>query len=497
MIEKIAVLYDSHPILEYKEQYSVNFQFIKKRLSYAFDTDISWFEKNNETEQGVDLPKDCVVFEINLLNPILDIELLKKMVEFASQYPLVIYSEGHVPGSQVDKVYLWENRNNSKKVYFSNKQRQYNTQLNGRRLKRVKIFNALLEKFPEFHKMSIEDLLSYTSSDEGTDFVISYGEDVELVRECECPLCSSKDIIPLYSDSGHPVLGFLTKDSEYYNYCQSCELVFMNPHMKSDDLWRYYDEYNFEGTFLDSTKLVKNTLENMTEENVSHLSNYTSIGSYIQQLKKDGKVLDVGGGIGCFCVYAKNLRPDLDVQLLDICINDDLETVLKDFDISSRGANFIDTGLGDQRYDLITNWEVIEHIDIRKLEDYFRQVYESLNEGGYYIFSTPDYKDPLSRSLDFWAMAPGEHLAVYSKSVLTSILERCGFNIIDEKHESVTVKSGDRWFLYGAECNANKASKADSFLINLVLNDDSYRETFRQKLREQNLGSELILILQK
>ena len=117
-----------------------------------------------------------------------------------------------------------------------------------------------------------------------------------------------------------------------------------------------------------------------------------------------------------------------------------------------------------------------------------------LKSDGKLIFSTPDFHDIHSQSLDFWAMAAGEHLYVYSLDVCASILAQSGYELLQYERESVTTKLPNRWYEYGAETNSTIAGRAGASVVESVLLIDELREKFKQINRESKVGSELIVI---
>jgi 2-polyprenyl-3-methyl-5-hydroxy-6-metoxy-1,4-benzoquinol methylase len=494
---KIRIIYSSHERLNFNEQKNKNVDFLKRRLTHFYPEDqLEFVEKEGESQNVLDeLESNDIIIGLSLFDVLLDDKIVSKMIRFAEKYDKKIIVEGAVPGSAPNFVTRKINFFKSTKTLLDNTQRIYNTQLNLYRLKRVKIFNSFVEKFDDFHSWSTSKLLDFTSSDEGVEFVLGYGSDLKMSYYQSCPFCNSKEIENLHSDSGHPVMGFLTKNSIYYQYCQDCELVFLNPHLKQDDLHIYYDAYNFETPF--RTETIDTLLDNLNNNNVSHLSNYVAVRDYINQLPPNAFCLDIGGGNGEFCQFLKQERSDLEVKLFDFRIDDVLMKALNKRDIQASQCDIIKEDFGINTYHLITNWEVIEHIDLLQIKNYFEKVYKALCTGGIYIFSTPDFKDDFSKALDFWAMAPGEHLSVFSRSVLEPILAKIGFELIDERHESVTVKIADRWFKYGSESNSNFACKAESKIINSFLKEEYHLEHFKENLRAKNIGSEMILILKK
>jgi hypothetical protein len=207
--------------------------------------------------------------------------------------------------------------------------------------------------------------------------------------------------------------------------------------------------------------------------------------------------MDLGAGGGEFCSFVKQLRPDLTVMAVDHRINETLSESLHTLGIDCLRGDFVPEATPLPKAAIITNWEVVEHIKLERLQEYFHRVANLLHDGGLYILSTPDFADYYTHALDFWAMAPGEHLSVLSRKVLEPLLRNAGLSIVEEKHECATMRVPDRWFAYGAANHASMSSRAESQIIEDLLRQDEMRESFRQWMRAKNLGSELILICEK
>ena len=150
-----------------------------------------------------------------------------------------------------------------------------------------------------------------------------------------------------------------------------------------------------------------------------------------------------------------------------------------------------------QEPNVITLWEVIEHLKIPDLKTLLSELNSSLKDDGLLVLSTPDFHDHHSRSLDFWAMAPGEHLSVFNLDSLSQILEGCGFEIVRVERESVTIKTYNRWYAYGAKTNQTIAGRGGAGIIESILKNNHLREVLKDEFRKKKNGSELIIFAKK
>ena len=159
--------------------------------------------------------------------------------------------------------------------------------------------------------------------------------------------------------------------------------------------------------------------------------------------------------------------------------------------------NFLKGNIQDNKYDLITSWEVIEHIPVPMLENFILKISRSLKPGGLYCISTPDFCNPYTAALDFWSCFPGEHLSVLSRRFLEPLFNKYDLYVTKEYHECVTMDLPGTWYKYGSDSNISRGSRSQSFIINDFIKYENSNSGYRQYLRDNNLGTELILVFQK
>ena len=215
---KINVYYKSH-----QNYYNNNFEkkivdFINKRLSYFF----SDYNRNNSPYEELEKNSKGIFGILSLINPIIDEKHLKLMIQSAITKKRMIKSKGEVPGTSPDYVSTFHNRNDQTKVLFqySNMQATYNSQLNLSRMKRVIIFDKIINIIKDFYKWPLKKILDYFSTKEGIELVLSYTSTKRMKYFNSCPYCKNKEFYPINLDDGNPVTGFLTKFSNYYYQCE-------------------------------------------------------------------------------------------------------------------------------------------------------------------------------------------------------------------------------------------------------------------------------------
>jgi 2-polyprenyl-3-methyl-5-hydroxy-6-metoxy-1,4-benzoquinol methylase len=427
----------------------------------------------------------------------LDEELLKKMVLMASENNRIIEASGAVPGTApifVSSAKSFEKKSGILKKYCST-QLNFNSQLNLERPKRVVIFEKFLDKFKDLYKTPLRNFLQFCGTQKGVEFVLSYTSSAQMSYFKKCPSCGCEKSTVLHSTQGNPVTGFLTKFSEYYFICQKCSMVYLNPTLPENDLGCYYDSHSYPA--IHEIGSLKKHYDSINRNSTSTYYNFESVSNDIQQLPEESNALDIGGGIGEFSVYLRKNYPKFNILMWDYRVDSEVIKELNHRKIKSYSCNFLNEPIKRQSFDLITNWEVVEHLPIMKLDSYFKKIAKALTSNGLYILSTPDFDSPYAQALDFWACFPGEHLSVLSRAVLEPILNNCGLKIVSEYHESVTMDFSDAWFGYGMENNASIESKSQASIINDFLKYNNTNKGFREYMRNNNLGSELILCMKK
>ncbi|HWY79977.1 MAG TPA: class I SAM-dependent methyltransferase [Candidatus Sulfotelmatobacter sp.] len=227
-----------------------------------------------------------------------------------------------------------------------------------------------------------------------------------------CPLCNSPQYTILYPHFYPRVV-----------ICQKCSLVYTNPRLKESYLKELYTKdyfqnehsahYGYEDYIADSGK-IKKTFEKRLND--------------IEKLKKPGNVLDVGCAMGFF---------------MDVCVQHGWQ--VEGVEISEFAAEYVKNKLGyrihtgdfqkvalpKETYDLITLWDVIEHVPDPVAT--LKKIYTLLKPGGMLVLTTPDAGSlPAKLTQHRWIgyKLSDEHLTYFSLKTLRNICEEAGLSII-------------------------------------------------------------------
>ena len=88
----------------------------------------------------------------------------------------------------------------------------------------------------------------------------------------------------------------------------------------------------------------------------------------------------------------------------------------------------------DQNYDVITMWDVIEHLEHPRKA--MAEIRDHLETGGFLFVSTPDSSSLMAKMLGrrWYHLDPEQHLNIFSRKNLRRFLTEFGFTIIKKAH---------------------------------------------------------------
>ena len=344
--------------------------------------------------------------------------------------------------------------------------------------------------------MRFVKICEFFKTEESLKFFLRYGNDnIKIKAIHKCPNCGSSNILDLYHDEGNTIQGFLPNSASLYKLCRECELVYLSRQINSQDLKVYYQPFSYGREQTVEEHLVR--WKNQNENNTSHFSNYLHGKS---RVKNKHKLLDLGSGDGNFVAMIREKHKHTDICAIDWFMPKSLRKALENINIKSYVSKINKKSLKTlslSKFDIITMWEVIEHLKINELKELFSYMHHILDDKGQIILSTPDFDDPHCKSLDFWSMAAGEHLSVFNVNSLGNILNNSGFFIEDIQRESVTIKKPEAWYEYGSLTNSSMAGQNTARMIEHVLSNDKLREEYKNYCRKTKIGSEMILFIKK
>lgn len=205
--------------------------------------------------------------------------------------------------------------------------------------------------------------------------------------------------------------------------CADCGLGFLDPRPGADELAglyaaEYFQEQYDRGLSLDSPEMKR------------RISQEAHRIRFFRRLKKTGKVLDIGCGMGYF-LHACRLQ-GYEVEGMDISADSSayLRSVLK-IEARTGTADSIDYREGS--FDVITMWHFLEHTPDPRV--YLEKARQWLKPDGLLVLDVPNYDGTDARKT--WADWKGwqlpYHLFHFTPATLGRLLERFGFRVVRKK----------------------------------------------------------------
>jgi len=238
--------------------------------------------------------------------------------------------------------------------------------------------------------------------------------EIHYLDEVECKVCKN-----------HDKKKFTTKfykDNINIVQCGECGFVFIPPYYRKQI---NYSEYKNE----DSLKAV--IAGNDWLKIQRHKLRYKTIQKYCPK----GKLFDLGVGWGHFLHTGRLLGYDVaGIEMARMPF-----TYAKDYlKLPVECIDFFDYSPKKDHYDLITMWDVLEHIDC--CDKAVEKCAEMLKQGGSIVIQVPQIDSYIAKKhKENWQAMGLDHVNYFSKMTITHLLEDKGFEVVKIK-SSIEVK---------------------------------------------------------
>lgn len=226
----------------------------------------------------------------------------------------------------------------------------------------------------------------------------------ELVIPRECPLCNETNGELLFVKEGFPHIR-----------CDSCEMVYVSPILKTDSLkMLYINEDTYTGV-----------LENDLQIHMDTLKFDLFLDLIEEQYPKKGKLLDIGCGPGLFLSRARLRGWEVTgCEVNKACIEQ-----LKSADIPVIDRPIEEYALDDESFQCIALLTVLEHIPEPK--ELLKKVRKNLVRGGILAILVPNINALANRILHEKSptFSGDMHINHFSDSTLARMLHETGFDV--------------------------------------------------------------------
>jgi 2-polyprenyl-3-methyl-5-hydroxy-6-metoxy-1,4-benzoquinol methylase len=192
----------------------------------------------------------------------------------------------------------------------------------------------------------------------------------------QCPICDSQALAPLYQLQGHRI-----------DRCGNCRILVNGTFFQEPS----FREKLFEETYYDGvqSEAFKNKLD--AYQNDPSLPFYTKYLSWIESQRGKGRVLDVGCAFGNFLKMAQDRGWDpsgVEISKYSSKLAHDK------WGFPVFNGNLLDSSYKDSSFDLVTFWDVIEHVGnpVQNL----KKAHALLKPGGWLLITTDSYQSLMS-----------------------------------------------------------------------------------------------------
>lgn len=231
-----------------------------------------------------------------------------------------------------------------------------------------------------------------------------------------CPLCNSENIAEFLKAKDH----LLTFEIFSINKCQDCGFVFTQDIPPADEIGKYYQSQDYV-SHSDSRKGLMNKLY--------HLGRSYMLKKKLSMVKRASegkKLLDIGTGTGYFPGFMKKHG----YKVTGVEIDPKAREFAKgEFGISVFSPEDFLNGKIPGRFDVITLWHVLEHLD--NFDPYIERMLQQLEPGGLLLIALPNCSAYDARHYkENWAgYDVPRHLWHFTPSTLKKLAENHGLKV--------------------------------------------------------------------
>jgi len=195
------------------------------------------------------------------------------------------------------------------------------------------------------------------------------------VTYTNCPLCDSKNIAEFLKAKDH----LLTKEQFSIWKCSNCGFTFTQGIPTADEIGKYYQSEDYV-SHSDSDKGVMNKLYHLGRSYMLKKKH-----GMVRKASKGMKLLDIGTGTGYFPGYMRKKG----YQVAGVEVDPKArEFAKKEFNISVFSTEDFLNGKIPGKFDVITLWHVLEHLD--NFDLYIEKMLQQLEQGGSLVIALPN-----------------------------------------------------------------------------------------------------------
>ena len=244
--------------------------------------------------------------------------------------------------------------------------------------------------------------------------------EINKVHYANCPVCGSADFNPLLT-----VKDFSVSQEEFVIcQCSNCSLRFTQDIPDESSIGSYYQSSDYISHSNTSKGLINQLYQKVRNYTLNQKANLI-IGETVKQ----GRLLDIGAGIGAFLNTMKQIGWEINGIEPDEGARQQAKNL---FNIELKETNTLNQLPGNS-FDAITLWHVLEHV--HQLHDYVERLKTLLKSNGKLFIAVPNY-DSLDASIYklYWAAYDvPRHLYHFTPKAIAVLMEKHGLKLVAKK----------------------------------------------------------------
>jgi 2-polyprenyl-3-methyl-5-hydroxy-6-metoxy-1,4-benzoquinol methylase len=240
-------------------------------------------------------------------------------------------------------------------------------------------------------------------------------------RDVSCHLCGGRGRSTLREEKGYQIVE-----------CTTCRLRYLFPQPALHETEELYSEHYFQ-----STDALGRGYEGYTEQAENLRATFRDRLRFLPSQAGGKRLLDVGAAAGYFVEQARQGGWDAEgIEPSKWAASYARDRV----GVPVREGILDETAYPANTFDVITFWEVIEHLPDPRA--FLTNVARVAKPGATILFSTPDSGSTVARILGRnwlgWRKVP-EHLFFFDKPSLVRLLNETGFDVTGSRYVTLTV----------------------------------------------------------
>ena len=310
--------------------------------------------------------------------------------------------------------------------------------------------------------------------------------DTKVLEDIECKVCHN-------TDPEQFKLAYQKEDLDVVQ-CKKCSFVFIPPYYRKQLTYHQYKDESVLDQIRAGNDWVK-------------IQRHKLRFKLIRKYKPKGKLFDLGVGWGHFLYTVKILG----YETSGIEISEMPYTYAKeDLKLNVQHIDFFDYPEEKESYDLITMWDVLEHID--DCDRVIDKCSNMLKDEGVIIIQVPQIDSYFAKKYkEKWKMMGLDHVNYFSKKTITNLLGQYGLEVKTIK-SSLEIKLFIMYVLYpkiqklkskkkrnevsssGRQEYYNKAVDKPKWMLKVMI---FAHNILYNTLTLLNIGEEMIVVAQK